>query len=58
MIEESKIRERAYALWQKDACPDEAALFYWRLAQNQLEAEVRLSNAAPLAWTLVKRKAA
>jgi hypothetical protein len=24
MIDESKIRERAYALWEKDACPDGA----------------------------------
>ncbi|MGH8425962.1 MAG: DUF2934 domain-containing protein, partial [Pseudomonas fluorescens] len=29
MIEESKIRERAYALWEKDACPVGADLFYW-----------------------------
>jgi hypothetical protein len=58
MINESKIRERAYALWEKDACPEGAALFYWRLAQDQLAAELRSSRAAPLMQTLEKRKAA
>jgi hypothetical protein len=37
MIEESEIRERAYALWERDARPDGAEEFYWRLAQDQLE---------------------
>ena len=45
MIDESKIRERAYTLWEKDACPEGAALFYWRLAQKQLKAEVQPSDA-------------
>jgi hypothetical protein len=58
MIEESKIRERAYALWEKDACPKGADLFYWRLAEEQLEAKVQSINAAPLIRTLAKRKAA
>ena len=58
MIDESKIRERAYALWEKDACPEEAALFYWRLAQDQLAAEMRTSKAAPMRQALEQRKAA
>jgi hypothetical protein len=37
MIDESLIRERAYALWVKDACPEDADLFYWFLAREQLE---------------------
>lgn len=58
MIEESKIRERAYALWEKDACPEGADLFYWRLAQEQLEAKVQSIDAARLIRPLAKRKAA
>lgn len=45
MIDESTIRERAYALWEKDACPDGAAKFYWHLAREQLEAQVRPNEA-------------
>jgi len=41
MIDESTIRERAYVLWEKDACPEGAAEFYWHLAREQLEALVR-----------------
>jgi hypothetical protein len=40
MAEESNIRERAYELWEKDGRPEGAEEFYWRLAQEQLEAEV------------------
>lgn len=42
MISESKIRERAYALWEKDYRPDDAAEFYWHLASAQLNAEMTL----------------
>lgn len=45
MIEESKIRERAYELWEKDGRSEESEQFYWRLAQDQLEAEVQPSDA-------------
>ena len=50
MIEESKIRERAHKLWEKDACPEGSEKFYWRLAQDQLEAEIQPSgaNSAPI----------
>jgi hypothetical protein len=44
MIDESKIRERAYALWEKDACPDGADCFYWYLAQDQLLTALQLSR--------------
>ena len=39
MIDESKIRQRAYELWERDARSDGAAEYYWRLAQEQLEKE-------------------
>ncbi|WP_131108292.1 DUF2934 domain-containing protein [Pseudomonas sp. Sample_10] len=44
MIDESKIRERAYALWEKDACPDGADHFYWYLAEDQLKTSLQLSH--------------
>ncbi|WP_405045873.1 DUF2934 domain-containing protein [Pseudomonas canadensis] len=44
MVKESEVRERAYALWQKDARPEGAQEFYWRLAQQQLESEVQASQ--------------
>jgi hypothetical protein len=44
MIEESEIRERAYALWEKDARPDGADCFYWYLARDQLETARQLSR--------------
>jgi hypothetical protein len=37
MTDEAQIRQRAYELWEKDARPDGAEEFYWRLAQDQLE---------------------
>jgi hypothetical protein len=39
MIEDLKVRERAYELWEKDGRPEGSEEFYWRLAQEQLEAE-------------------
>lgn len=44
MIDESIIREHAYVLWEKDACPEDAAEFYWWLAREQLEAQVGRSE--------------
>jgi len=44
MIDESIIRERAYALWEKDACPEDADLFYWFLAREQLETALKRSS--------------
>ncbi|WP_408598525.1 DUF2934 domain-containing protein [Pseudomonas sp. PLMAX] len=41
MIDETTIRERAYALWEKDGRPEGAANFYWHLAREQLEAGAR-----------------
>jgi hypothetical protein len=48
MIEESKIREKAYELWEKDGRPEGSEQFYWRLAQDQLGADVQVSDATPL----------
>ncbi|CAI8944039.1 DUF2934 domain-containing protein [Pseudomonas sp. IT-P74] len=39
MIEDLKVRERAYELWEKDGRPEGSEELYWRLAQEQLEAE-------------------
>lgn len=47
MIEESKIRERAYSLWEQDACPEGADQFYWLLARDQLRAEENASGNNP-----------
>jgi hypothetical protein len=44
MIDESVIRERAYALWIKDACPEDADLFYWFLAREQLETALKRTS--------------
>lgn len=44
MIDETSIRERAYALWEKDACPEGASKFYWHLARVQLEAQAEAKN--------------
>lgn len=40
MIEDWKIRERAYQLWEKDDRPEGSEEFYWYLAQEQLEVEI------------------
>lgn len=37
---EQAIRERAYALWERDGCPDGKALEYW------LHAELEISEMA------------
>lgn len=47
MIDESAIRERAYALWEKDACPEGPAKFYWHLAREQLESQVDAQESIP-----------
>lgn len=36
---ESRIRSRAYALWEKDASPEGNADHYWHIAARQLQAE-------------------
>ena len=49
MIDDSKVRERAYELWEKDGRPEGSEEFYWRLAQEQLEAEAS-RQATDDAW--------
>ena len=39
MIEDQKVRERAYELWEKAGRPEGSEQLYWQLAQEQLEAE-------------------
>jgi hypothetical protein len=45
MIDESKIRQRAYELWERDARPDGAEVHYWLLAREQLQEEEQPSAA-------------
>lgn len=48
MIDEEKIRERAYELWELDGKPEGADQDYWRQAQVQLEAEIQPPGANTL----------
>jgi hypothetical protein len=36
---ETRIRERAYALWEEDGCPEDRAEEYWERARRFIEAE-------------------
>jgi hypothetical protein len=36
---EDRVRERAYALWEKDGRPDGRSDEYWRQARSEVEAE-------------------
>jgi hypothetical protein len=38
-LEEQRIRERAYELWQQDGAPEGRADEYWEKAQRQVLAE-------------------
>jgi hypothetical protein len=49
MIEDLKVRERAYQLWEKDGRPQGSEEFYWRLAQEQLEGEAP-PEPVPTEW--------
>ncbi|MQT97697.1 DUF2934 domain-containing protein [Pseudomonas helleri] len=42
MFEDLEFRERAYELWEKIGRPERSEQLYWRLAQEQLEAEAPL----------------
>jgi hypothetical protein len=44
MIEESKIREKAYQLWENDGRPDGSAESFWFRALEELEAQDQLSS--------------
>lgn len=41
MIDEQKIRQRAYELWELDGQHDGAEQEHWRQAREQLEAEIQ-----------------
>lgn len=49
MIDDLKVRERAYELWEKDGRPQGSEELYWRLAQEQLEAEAA-PEPVPTEW--------
>ncbi|WP_431033561.1 DUF2934 domain-containing protein [Pseudomonas yamanorum] len=53
MTTENNIRDRAYALWEKDSCPADAAEFYWHLASAQLNA--KLVVALPFTYSSAMR---
>jgi hypothetical protein len=36
---EDRVRDRAYALWEKDDRPDGRSDEYWQLARSEVEAE-------------------
>ena len=36
---EDRVRERAYALWEKDGRPDDRSDEYWQRARSEVEAE-------------------
>lgn len=44
MIEESKIREKAYQLWEDDGRPDGSAQSFWFRALEELEVQDRLPS--------------
>ncbi|SDO97988.1 Protein of unknown function [Pseudomonas arsenicoxydans] len=53
MIEDWKVREKAYELWEKDGRPQCADEFYWRLAQDQLKVkqpEIDTAEPEPNEW--------
>jgi hypothetical protein len=46
MIDDAKIRERAYELWELDGRPEGAEYSHWLQAREQLESEARQPAAA------------
>ena len=48
MIDDDKIRERAYALWEQQGRPEEATEDFWHEARRQLEAEAGASDEGGL----------
>lgn len=50
MIDEEKIRQRAYELWEQEGQPEGAEQDHWRLAREELEAE-QLSAEANILGT-------
>lgn len=48
MIDEEKIRERAYELWELDGKREGSDEDYWRQARAQLEAEIQPSGSNTL----------
>jgi hypothetical protein len=44
-IDEAKLRERAYQLWEQEGRPEGATQSHWRQAAAQLQAEAEAANA-------------
>lgn len=40
-LQEARIRERAYMIWERDGRPDGHALLHWVKAREEIEAEDR-----------------
>lgn len=45
MIDDSKIREKAYELWKQAGAQEDSPETYWHQARTELEAEERSSDA-------------
>ena len=49
-IDEERIRERAYRLWQQDGAPDGRADEYWEKARSQVLAESSSTTVSNALW--------
>jgi hypothetical protein len=48
---QEKVRERAYALWKREGCPEDRAERFWLIAEEELRAERRSSGWPDHPWT-------
>ena len=55
---EHKVRERAYALWQKEGSPHGRDLEFWERARLMLESEASPPAATPLGQRSTEERAA
>jgi Protein of unknown function (DUF2934) len=44
---QQRVRERAYAIWQREGNPDGAAEQFWLMAEEELLAEEQESSSTP-----------
>ena len=44
---QEKVRERAYALWEREGCPEGRAEQFWLVAEQELRAERRRPGGRP-----------
>ena len=53
---ETRIRERAYTMWEQDGRPEGRADEYWQRARHVVEAEVREHGGGDLSVPLYTRQ--